>query len=63
MYHSIYGSAFFSVGSMLLTAAWAIPIGTAGTLASDMKIESYKVVSDIHPLITNQWVKVGGLPA
>lgn len=58
-----YNSELFSIGSMLLSAG-GTPTGTAGVYMSAMKIQSYKVVSDIclfNPF-TNQWVKVGDLP-
>ena len=60
---SFYNSALFSIGNMLLSAGGTLE-GTAGTLASAIKIKSYKVVSDIYLFnpFTNQWVKVGDLP-
>lgn len=58
-----YNSALFSIGNMLLSAG-GTPVGTAGALASAMKIKSFKIVSDIYLFnpSTNQWVKVGDLP-
>ena len=58
-----YNSTLFSIGNMLLTAG-GTPTGTAGVYLSAMKIQSYKIVSDIclfNPY-TNLWVKVGNLP-
>ncbi len=58
-----YFSTLFSIGNMLLSAG-GTPVGTAGTIASAIKIKSYKVVSDIYLFnpFTNQWVKIGDLP-
>lgn len=58
-----YNSTLFSIGNMLLSAG-GTRTGTAGAIVSAMKIQSYKVVSDIclfNPH-TDQWVKVGDLP-
>ena len=58
-----YNSTLFSIGNMLLTAG-GTPTGTAGVYLSAVKIQSYKIVSDICLLnpYTDQWVKVGDLP-
>ena len=58
-----YNSTLFSIGNMLLSAGGS-PTGTAGTIVSAMKIQSYKIVSDIYLFnpFTDQWVKVGDLP-
>ena len=58
-----YNSTLFSIGNMLLTAG-GTPTGTAGTIVSAIKIQNYKIVSDICLLnpFTDQWVKVGDLP-